>query len=93
MNFPDHNPSSFELAASNWEVGCQLSSSSNSPVVIKEAKKLTITQFDPAKMSWSSFAMKLHTPLIECVLGYLLREPSTNKTNAVHSKELMLELF
>jgi len=63
------------------------------PVMIKEEKKLTIPQFDPAKLSWSSFAMKLHASLIGCDLRYLLRESSTNEANAAHSKELMLELF
>jgi hypothetical protein len=93
MNFDDHVPPSFHPSFPAREVGCQLHTNSTSPVMIKEAKKLTIPQFDPAKLSWSSFALKLHASLIECDLGYLLREPSTNETNAVHSKELMLELF
>jgi len=93
MNFDDHVPPSFHPSFPAREVGCQLHANSPSPVMVKEAKKLTIPQFDPAKLSWSSFAMKLHASLIKCDLGYLLREPSTNETNAVHSKELMLELF
>jgi hypothetical protein len=63
------------------------------PVVIKEAKKLSIPYYDPAKLSWSSFALKLHAALIECDLAYLLREHSTTAANATHSKELMIELF
>jgi hypothetical protein len=92
MNF-DESPPLFSTNVGHCEAGCQISSSSTSPVVIKEAKKLTIPTFDPAKISWSSFAMKLHASLIECDLGYLLREPTTNSMNAAHSKELMLALF
>jgi len=44
------------------------------PVVIKEAKKLSIPYYDPSKLSWSSFALKLHAALIECNLAYLLQE-------------------
>jgi hypothetical protein len=93
MNFDENSPTGYHPVIPTQEVGCQLSTPSISPVVIKEAKKLSIPHYDPAKMSWSSFAMKLHASLIECDLGYLLREPSTNSTNATHSKELMLELF
>jgi hypothetical protein len=94
MNFEDYSPSPFVQNLPTRDVGCQpMPTSPTSPVVIKEAKKLTIPQFDPAKISWSSFAMKLHASLIECDLGYLLRESLTNPTNATHSKELMLELF
>jgi hypothetical protein len=100
MNFDDDGPStnddtpatSFHRPSTN-EVGCQFIPSSTSPVVIKKAKKLTIPQFDPTKMTWSSFAMKLHASLIECDMAYLLCEPATDTHNAHHSKELMLELF
>jgi len=94
MNFEDYPPLPFVQNLPTRDVGCQpLPTSPTSPVVIKEAKKLTIPQFDPTKILWSSFAMKLHASLIECNLGYLLRESLTNPTNATHSKELMLELF
>jgi hypothetical protein len=53
------------------DIGCQLSSSLTSPVVIKEAKKLSPPYFGPTKLSWSSFAMKFHASLIECDLAYL----------------------
>jgi hypothetical protein len=92
MNF-DESPPFFSQNVGHREAGCQISSSSTSPVVIKEAKKLRIPAFDPAKISRSSFAMKLHASLIKCDLGYLLCEPSTNSMNTAHSKELMLELF
>jgi hypothetical protein len=85
MNFKDHIPLSSNPGIPAREVGCQLTAPPTSPVMIKEVKKLTIPQFDPAKLSWSSFAMKLHTSLIECDLGYLLRESSTNEANAAHS--------
>jgi hypothetical protein len=83
-----HQPSPFQ------DVGCQVPSSTFSPVtVIKEVKKLSLPHFDPVKTNWTSFAMKLHASLIECDMAYLLREPSTNHFNSAHSKELMLELF
>jgi len=75
------------------DIGCQSTQESSQPVVIKEAKKLSLPHFAPSKLSWSSFAMKLHAALIECDLAYLLRENCTNTFNAIHSKELMLELF
>jgi hypothetical protein len=76
------------------DAGCQVSSSQLNPVtLVKEAKKLSLPYFDPTKMTWTSFAMKLHASLIECDLAYLPQEPSTNHLNGVHSKELMLELF
>jgi hypothetical protein len=76
------------------DAGCQVFASNLNPeTVIKEAKKLSLPYFDPTKMTWTSFAMKLHASLIECDLAYLLREPSTNHYNSAHSKELMLELF
>jgi hypothetical protein len=93
MNFEDHIPLSSNPGIPVREVGCQLTAPPTSPVMIKEAQKLTIPQVDPAKLSWSSFAMKLHASLIECDIGYLLRESSNNEANAAHSKELMLELF
>lgn len=98
MNFDDPNPTdnpstSYLPNVLVCDAGCHLSPTNTSPVVIKEAKKLTLPQFDPVKLSWSSFAMKLHASLIECDLGYLLCKPSTNAHNAAHSKELMLELF
>jgi hypothetical protein len=76
------------------DVGCQVTSLTLTPVTVyKEAKKLSLSTFDPVKMSWTSFAMKLHASLIECDTGYLLHETHTNSTNTAHSKELMLELF
>jgi hypothetical protein len=76
------------------EAGCQVSLLLSPPVTVyKEGKKLTLPTFDPAKMSWTSFAMKLHASLIECDMAYLLQEPQTTASNAAHSKELMLELF
>jgi hypothetical protein len=48
-------------------VGCQVSPLPLAPVTVyKEAKKLSLPSFDPTKMSWTSFAMKLHASLIEC---------------------------
>ncbi len=76
------------------DVGCQVSQTIPPPVtVIKEARKLSLPHYDPSKMTWTSFAMKLHASLIECDLAYLLREESTTSLNSAHSKELMLELF
>jgi len=74
-------------------VGCPSPSLSTTPVIIKEAKKLTIPHFDPSKMTWSSFTTKLHATLIECNTAYLLKETHTTPLNSRHSKELMLELF
>jgi hypothetical protein len=75
-------------------VGCQSSSLLQNPVtVIKEVKKISLPYFDPSKMTWSAFAMKLHASLIKCDLAYLLHEKNTNHVNASHSKELMLEFF
>ncbi len=54
---------------------------------------MAIPSFDPSKMSWNTFAMKLHATLIECDMAYLLRESETNAFNAHHSKELMIELY
>jgi hypothetical protein len=52
-------------------VGCQTNSPRSTPITVyKEAKKLTLPSFDPAKMSWTSFAMKLHASLIECEMSY-----------------------
>jgi hypothetical protein len=98
MNFDEvnnrDNPSlPFNSTVLARDFGCQLSSNNTSLVVIREAKKLSIPHFDLNKLSWFSFAMKLHAFLIECDLGYLLTELSTNVHNAAHSKELMLELF
>jgi hypothetical protein len=75
------------------DIGCPVLQPSTSPVVIKEAKKLMIPHFNPGKMSWSSFAMKLHASLIECDMAYLLQEHCTTPSNVHHSKELMFELF
>jgi hypothetical protein len=76
------------------DAGCQVSLCELIPVtVIKEAKKLSLPYFDPMKMIWTSFSLKLHASLIKCDLAYLLCEQSTNHYNITHSKELMLELF
>ncbi len=64
------------------DVGCQVSLSAPTPVTVyKEAKKLSLPVFDPAKMSWNSFAMKLHASLIKCDMAYLFHEASTNSMN------------
>jgi hypothetical protein len=76
------------------DTGCQVSSSQlNLVTLVKEAKKLSLPYFNPTKLTWTSFAMKLHASLIKCSLAYLLQEHSTNHHNGTHSKELMLELF
>jgi hypothetical protein len=53
--------------------GCQASTSpTNAITFVKDAKKISLPYFDPTKMTWTSFAMKLHASLIECDLAYLL---------------------
>lgn len=79
--------------SSTSDVGCPTPPLTTSPIIIQEAKKLTIPHLDPEKMSWSSFAMKLHASLIECDMAYLLKETHTTPSNAHHTKKLMLELF
>jgi hypothetical protein len=54
---------------------------------------LAIPSFDPSKMTWNTFAMKLHATLIECDMAYLLCESETNAFNARHLKELMIEFY
>jgi len=60
---------------------------------IKEQKKLILPTFDPQKMTWQNFSMKMHAALIDWNMEYLLMESSTNGFNYTHSKELMLELY
>jgi hypothetical protein len=60
---------------------------------VKEQKKISLPTFDPQKMSWQNFSMKLHAALIDHGMEYLLTESSTNCHNIVHSKELMVELY
>jgi hypothetical protein len=91
----DHHTETMPDSIHVQHVGCQASSSEyqSNIIVTKEAKKLSLPPFDPSKLSWSSYAMKLHAALIECDLSYLLKEPCTTVQNGIHSKELMLELF
>jgi hypothetical protein len=60
---------------------------------VREQKKLSLPTFDPQKMSWQNFSMKLHAALINRDMEYLLTEDSTNGINHAHSKELMVELY
>jgi len=76
----------------NVHVGCQASLSPPA-MEVKEQKKLSLPTFDPKKMSWQAFSMKLHAALIEQDMEYLLTEPATNCQNHPHSKELMVELY
>jgi hypothetical protein len=75
-----------------FHVGCQTTLDPPS-LEVKEQKKLSLPTFDPHKMSWQNFSMKLHAALIDRDMEYLLTEPSTNAFNYAHSKELMLELY
>jgi len=56
-----------------------------------EVKEILPT-FDPQKMTWQNFSMKMHAALIDRNMEYPLTESSTNGFNYTHSKELMLEL-
>jgi len=75
-----------------FHVGCQTTLDPPS-LEVKEQKKLSLPTFDPHKMSWQNFSMKLHATLINRDMEYMLTEPSTNAFNYAHSKELMLELY
>ncbi len=61
------------------------------PVVVKDASKLNIPVFNDKKMTWTTYAPKLHAALLECDMSYLLHAECTNVSNAHHSKELMLQ--
>ncbi len=76
----------------NLHVGCQTSLDPPS-MEVREQKKLSLPTFDPQKMSWQNFSMKLHAALINRDMEYLLTEDSTNGINHAHSKELMVELY
>ncbi len=78
----------------NQDVGYQVPQlPTQHTTIVQDAKKLSLSHYDPTKMTWTSFAMKLHASMIECDLAYLLHEESTNSFNSIHSKDLMLELF
>lgn len=57
---------------------------------MKDAAKLTLQVFDDKKKTWTAYAQKLCTALLECVMSYLMTE---KKANAKHSKNLVLELY
>ncbi len=63
------------------------------PVVVKDASKLNIPVFNDKKMTWTTYAPKLHAALLECDMSYLLHAECTNASNAHHSKELMLQFY
>jgi hypothetical protein len=42
--------------------------------LVNEPKKLSIPPFDPSKMSWNNFAMKLHAALIDLMIKLLDRK-------------------
>jgi len=75
-----------------FQVGCQTELDPPS-LEVKEQKKLILPTFDPQKMTWQNFSMKMHPALINQNMEYLLTESSTNGFNYAHSKELMLELY
>jgi hypothetical protein len=56
-------------------------------------KKINLPVFDPQKMTWQNFSMKLHAALIDHDMDYLLTEPATNCHNHAHYKQLMVELY
>ncbi len=60
---------------------------------VSKKKKLSLPVFDPTKMSWQNFSMKLHAALIDRDMDYLLTETATNFHYHAHSKELMVELY
>jgi len=74
------------------QVGCQVSPMIQ-PVLLKDPNKLSIPFYDPRKLPWHTFSMKLHATLIDCNMDYLLSEQSTTVHNGKHSKELMVELY
>ena len=76
----------------NFPVDCQTKFDPPS-LQVKEQKKLALPNFDPSKMSWQNFSMKMHAALIKKNMDYLLAEQSTNAFNYSHSKELMVELY
>jgi hypothetical protein len=75
-----------------FHAGCQTDLDPPS-LEVKEQKKLILPTFDPQKMTWQNFSMKMHAALINQNMEYLLMESSTNGLNYAHSKELMLELY
>jgi hypothetical protein len=75
----------------NLHVGCQTHLHTPS-LEVKEQKTLLLPVFDPQKMLWQNFSMKLHATFIDHDMEYLLTEPSTKGHNLAHSKELMIEL-
>jgi hypothetical protein len=51
-----------------FHVGCQTTMDPPS-LEVKEQKKLSLPTFDPHKMSWQNFSMKLHAALIDRNMG------------------------
>lgn len=89
-----HPPSqdSHHINAPGNQVGCLILPLLQ-PVLLKDHKKLSIPFYDPTKLPWHTFSMKLHATLIDCNMDYLLSEQSTTAHNGKHSKELMIELY
>jgi len=91
-SIPDHVAPPVSNIHRAFHVGCQTSIDPPS-LEVKEQKKLLLPTFDPQKMTWLNFSMKLHTALIDRNMEYLLTKTSTNGYNYDHSKELMLKLY
>jgi len=87
-SLPDHVTPPFPNIHRAFHVGCQTNIVPPS-LEVKEQKKLLLPSFDPQKMTWQNFSMKLHAAHIDRNMEYLLTE---NGYNYAHSKELMLEL-
>jgi len=93
QSIPDYvTPPWSNMHRPNLHVGCQKNFDPPS-LEVKEQKKISLPAFNPQKMSWQNFSMKLHAALIDRNMEYLLTEPATNCHNYAHSKELMLELY
>lgn len=69
-NDDDPNSSHVHHCPVVHDIGCHITSMPllPTPTLIKEVKKLLIPHFNLSKMTWNSFAMKLHASLIECDL-------------------------
>jgi len=86
-SFQDHITPPISNTHRAFQVGCQTDLDPPS----LEVKEILPT-FDPQKMTWQNFSMKMHAALIDRNMEYPLTESSTNGFNYAHSKELMLEL-
>jgi hypothetical protein len=64
-SIPDHvTPPCSNTHRPNLHFGCQTNFDPPS-LEVKEQKKISLPTFDPQKMSWQNFSMKLHAALID----------------------------